>query len=35
MFMQPSHPPERDVLEGIEQDLRIIEWCDQLDFSEV
>ena len=35
MFMQPSHPPERDVLEGIEQDLTIIEWCDQLDYSEV
>jgi alkanesulfonate monooxygenase SsuD/methylene tetrahydromethanopterin reductase-like flavin-dependent oxidoreductase (luciferase family) len=35
MFMQPSHPPERDVREGIEQDLTIIEWCDQLGFSEV
>jgi alkanesulfonate monooxygenase SsuD/methylene tetrahydromethanopterin reductase-like flavin-dependent oxidoreductase (luciferase family) len=34
MFMQPSHPPERVVREGIEQDLRIIEWCDQLGFSE-
>ena len=35
MFMQPAHPPERDVGEGIEQDLRIIEWCDQLGFDEV
>ena len=35
MFMQPSHPPHREVADGIEQDLRIIEWCDQLGFSEV
>jgi alkanesulfonate monooxygenase SsuD/methylene tetrahydromethanopterin reductase-like flavin-dependent oxidoreductase (luciferase family) len=35
LFMQPSHPPSRSVAEGIEQDLRIIEWCDQLGFHEV
>jgi alkanesulfonate monooxygenase SsuD/methylene tetrahydromethanopterin reductase-like flavin-dependent oxidoreductase (luciferase family) len=35
MFMQPSHPPHREVADGIEQDLRIIEWCDELGYSEV
>jgi alkanesulfonate monooxygenase SsuD/methylene tetrahydromethanopterin reductase-like flavin-dependent oxidoreductase (luciferase family) len=35
MFMQPSHPPERPIHEGIEQDLRIIEWLDDLGFAEV
>jgi alkanesulfonate monooxygenase SsuD/methylene tetrahydromethanopterin reductase-like flavin-dependent oxidoreductase (luciferase family) len=35
MFMQPSHPPDRAVYDGIEQDLRIIEWLDELDYNEV
>src|ERR1700690_4046911 len=35
MFMQPSHPPDRAVFDGIQQDLGIIEKIDQLGFSEV
>ncbi len=35
MFMQPSHPPGRAIYDAVEQDLRIIEWCDQLGYSEV
>ncbi len=35
MFMMPSHPPTRPVHEGIEQDLRTIEWLDQLGYAEV
>lgn len=35
MFMQPSHPPGRRIHEAVEQDLRIIEWCDELGYCEV
>jgi alkanesulfonate monooxygenase SsuD/methylene tetrahydromethanopterin reductase-like flavin-dependent oxidoreductase (luciferase family) len=35
MFMQPSHPPERETYDGIHQDLATIEWMDQLGYSEV
>ena len=35
MFMQPSHPPEVSIYDGIQQDLQIIEWLDELGYSEV
>lgn len=35
MFMQPSHPPDRAVYDGIQQDLGIIEELDRLGYSEV
>jgi hypothetical protein len=30
MFMQPSHPPAVSIYDGIQQDLQIIEWLDEL-----
>ncbi len=35
MFLQPSHPPERTLHDAIEQDLEVMEWIDQLGYSEV
>jgi alkanesulfonate monooxygenase SsuD/methylene tetrahydromethanopterin reductase-like flavin-dependent oxidoreductase (luciferase family) len=34
MFLQPSHPPSASIHEAIEQDLQIIEWCDELGYDE-
>jgi alkanesulfonate monooxygenase SsuD/methylene tetrahydromethanopterin reductase-like flavin-dependent oxidoreductase (luciferase family) len=34
VFMMPSHPPERPLREGYEWDLRHLELCDRLGFSE-
>lgn len=34
LFTMPSHPPERDLREGWEWDLRVIEWADELGFGE-
>ena len=30
----PSHPPERDLREGWEWDLQVIEWADEFGFGE-
>jgi alkanesulfonate monooxygenase SsuD/methylene tetrahydromethanopterin reductase-like flavin-dependent oxidoreductase (luciferase family) len=35
MFMQPSHPPSRPIYDSIQQDLEVIEWLDELGYSEV
>ena len=35
MFMQPSHPPAVSIYDGIQQDLQIIEWLDELGYAEV
>lgn len=34
MFLQSSHPPGKPLGESIEQDLEVIEWCDQLGYEE-
>jgi alkanesulfonate monooxygenase SsuD/methylene tetrahydromethanopterin reductase-like flavin-dependent oxidoreductase (luciferase family) len=34
-FMMPSHPPERAMYDAIQQDLKEIEWLDQLGYHEV
>jgi alkanesulfonate monooxygenase SsuD/methylene tetrahydromethanopterin reductase-like flavin-dependent oxidoreductase (luciferase family) len=35
MFLQPSHPPERAIYDSLSQDLEVIDWADELGFSEV
>lgn len=35
MFMQPSHPPGRDLSDSIRRDLGVIEGIDRLGFAEV
>jgi alkanesulfonate monooxygenase SsuD/methylene tetrahydromethanopterin reductase-like flavin-dependent oxidoreductase (luciferase family) len=35
MFMMPNHPPERSLYDGIQQDLREIDWLDEFGYSEV
>jgi alkanesulfonate monooxygenase SsuD/methylene tetrahydromethanopterin reductase-like flavin-dependent oxidoreductase (luciferase family) len=34
IFMMPSHPPERGFCEGFEWDLKHLELCDRVGFSE-
>ena len=34
LFTMPSHPPERDLREGWEWDLQVIEWADEYGFAE-
>jgi alkanesulfonate monooxygenase SsuD/methylene tetrahydromethanopterin reductase-like flavin-dependent oxidoreductase (luciferase family) len=34
IFMMPSHPPERAVYEGLQWDLQVLRWADELGFSE-
>jgi alkanesulfonate monooxygenase SsuD/methylene tetrahydromethanopterin reductase-like flavin-dependent oxidoreductase (luciferase family) len=34
MFMQPVHPPERDMFEAVEQNVRELEWLDELGYAE-
>ena len=34
LFTMPSHPPERDLREGWEWDLQVIEWADEFGFGE-
>ena len=34
-FCMPAHPPERDLAEGHDWDLRIFRLLDGLDFSEI
>ena len=33
LFTMPSHPPERDLREGWEWDLQVIEWADEFGFG--
>ncbi len=33
-FTMPSHPPERDLLQGMEWDLQNLRWLDELGFTE-
>lgn len=35
MFIMPSHPPERVLSEAYSFDLDVVEWADQLGYSEV
>jgi alkanesulfonate monooxygenase SsuD/methylene tetrahydromethanopterin reductase-like flavin-dependent oxidoreductase (luciferase family) len=35
MFMMPNHPPERTLYDGIQQDLKEIDWLDDYGYSEV
>ena len=34
LFTMPSHPPERDLLEGHRWDLQTLRWADALGFVE-
>lgn len=34
LFLQPSHPPERTPIEQYAWDVQVVEWGDQLGFSE-
>ena len=34
LFTMPSHPPERDLREGHEWDLRTLRWADEYGFTE-
>jgi alkanesulfonate monooxygenase SsuD/methylene tetrahydromethanopterin reductase-like flavin-dependent oxidoreductase (luciferase family) len=34
LFLQPGHPPERPFKAGVEWDLRMLRWADELGFSE-
>ena len=34
LFTMPGHPPERDLREGWEWDLQVIEWADEFGFGE-
>ena len=33
-FAMPSHPPERDIREGMEWDLQVLKWLDELGYTE-
>lgn len=35
LFLMPSHPPERSLYDATQWDLTVIEWADQLGYSEV
>ncbi len=35
LFLMPSHPPERNRYDAAQWDLDVIQWADQLGFSEV
>lgn len=34
MFLQSSHPPGQPLAASIDQDLEVLEWCDQLGYDE-
>ena len=34
LFMMPSHPPERSLYEGTQWDLDVLQWADELGYSE-
>lgn len=33
-FTMPSHPPERGLKDGVDWDLQVLRWCDELGYTE-